>query len=183
MNVNFSYQEPGTNDPVVFSEIIGQKSGGGIVANPSFDIQAGTAVGYNNGVLNPIKAYRLSKAVAAADTTIEIVKGSGVAVGDVIGYGTKSVACTAVDQSNATKDVVTVTLGVAIPSGTVLYQAASASASAAVPIYTPSFLTGEIVYAGKGDQNVALINFANVRKETVNASPEVLALLQTIKIV
>jgi len=183
MDVNFSVVDATEVEPVVFEQILGEKPGGGIVANPAFDIVTGTAVGYDSGALKPIKAYRLVKAVASGDTTIEIAKGSGVLVGDIIANVKKGVACTAVDSSNATKDVVTVTMGVAIANDTVLYQAAGASASAAVPVYTPSFLTGAKVLAGKGDQAVKLVNFANVRKETVNASAEVIALLQTIKTV
>lgn len=183
MDVNFSFTGAATPEPVVFEKILGEKPGGGIVANPTFDIPKGTAVGFSNGSLKPIKAYRLVKAVLVADTTIEIAKGSGVVVGDFIGNAKKAVACTAVNTTAADKDVVTVTLGVDINTDTVLYQAAAASASSAVPIYTPAYLTGEKVYAGEGDQPTKLVNIANVRKETVNASTEVLALLPTINAV
>lgn len=183
MDINFEQVAATPTGPVIFEQVIGEKPGGGIVANPAFDIPTGTAVGFDAGVIKPIKAYRLVKANLVGDTTIEIAKGSGVAVGDVIGNLAKSVAATAVDSSNAAKDVVTVTLGVAIPIGTVLYQSAGASAAAAVAIYPPSYLTGAPVIAGKGDQLIKLVNIANVRKETVNASVEVLALLKTINAV
>lgn len=183
MDVNFEQVTAGTPEPVIFEQVIGEKPGGGIVANPSFDIPTGTAVGYDAGVIKPIKSYRLVKAVLVGDTTIEIAKGSGVLVGDVIGNLKKSVAVTAVDKTNALKDVVTITLGVAIAIGTVLYQAASVQAATAAPIFTPSYLTGAPVIAGKGDQLIKLVNIANVRKETVNASVEVLALLKTINAV
>lgn len=183
MDVNFEHIAAGTPSPVVFEKVIGEKPGGGIVANPTFDIAPGTAIGEDAGALKPIKAFRLVKAVLEGDTEIEIAKGSGVKVGDVIAKGKKGVACTAVDTTNATKDVVTVTMGVAIANGTVLYQAAAASADAAAPIYTPKFLTGEPVLAGKGDQPTKLVVAAVVRKETVNASEEVLALIPTINAV
>jgi hypothetical protein len=181
MDVNFKHTDPNPTEQVVFEQILGEKSGGGVVANPTYDIKTGTAVGYSAGILKPIKGFRLSKAVAPGDLVIEIEKGSGAIVGDFIANGAKSVACTAVDSTNPLKDVVTVTLGVLIPIGTVLYQAGSAQATTATPIYTPSFLTGATVYSGEGDQIVKLVNIANVRKETVNASNEVLALLQTVK--
>ncbi|MFA5849947.1 MAG: hypothetical protein WC833_08690 [Bacteroidales bacterium] len=247
MNVNFENQSAGEVEPIIFDQVFAEKSGGGLVANPTFDIATGTAVGKDAGLQKPIKAYRLVKAVAAIDTEIEIAKGSGVAVGDKIGHGDIAVACTAVDKTNALKDVVTVTLGIAIASGVVLFQSAVVSVEAvdevaygyydaveatpdslkvvaadagageillasvdpyrgiknlaadhyvvlkaavagvagvpAYPIYTPEFLTGAKVYADKGDQLVKLINGANVRKETVNASPEVLALMNGIKAV
>lgn len=183
MDVNFKVTAPGAIEPVVFEQVLGEKPGGGIVANPTYRVKTGTAVGLNAGTLKPIKAYRLLKANLIGDTTLEIAKGSGVAVGDAIGHGTKAVLATEVNTTNAEKDVVTVTMGVAIANGAVLYQAAGASASAAVPIYTPSYLTGAPLEANEGDQLVRLVNIANVRKETVNASPEVLALLPTINAV
>lgn len=183
MNVNFEHNAAGSPAPVVFEQIIGEKPGGGVVANPTFDIAPGTAIGEDAGALKPIKAYRLLKANLVGDTTIEIAKGSGVEVGDVIANGKVGVACTEVNKTNATKDVVTVTMGVAIANGTVLFQAAAESADAAAPIYTPKFLTGEPVLAGKGDQATKLVVAAVVRKETVNASTEVLALIPTINAV
>lgn len=184
MDINFIDIAAGAVQPVIFEKVLGEKPGGGLAGNPTYDIPAGTAVSLQSGSYKPIKAYRLTKAVLAGDTTIEIAKGSGVVVGDVIGNLAKSVACTAVDTTTySTKDVVTVTLGVAIASGTVLYQSAAASAAAAVPVYTPQFLTGAPVRAGKGDQLIKLVTIAVVRKETVNASLEVLALLPTIKAV
>lgn len=92
-------------------------------------------------------------------------------------------ACTAVDTSATDKDVVTVTLGVDIDAGTVLYQAKAASADAAEPIYTPVFVTGNRLEAKEGDQSVRLINGANLRKETANVASEVAALLPMIALV
>lgn len=80
----------------------------------------------------PQKRFVLSKANALADTTIEIFKGSGVVVGDVIGYGKKSVACTVVVSTDPVKDVVTVTMGANIPVGSALYESAAASPTAAL---------------------------------------------------
>lgn len=128
MNVNFNYNSPEAADPIVLEQVWGEKPGGGLVANQTYRVKEGTAVGLTGGKHVPIKAYRLVKAVAVEDTSIEIAKGSGIATGDIIGHGTKAVACSAVDTTtNATKDVVTVTLEVAIANDTVLYQAKAAS--------------------------------------------------------
>lgn len=248
MDVNFEYIAAGSVEPVVFEKVLGEKSGGGLVDNPAYDIPTGTAVGLSGADLKPIKAYRLVKVVAAIDTAIEIAKGSGIVIGDIITHAGIGVACTDLDDADATKDVVTVTLGQAIPTDTVLYQGdvvavegveevkygyydaiqttpnallivaanpnagevaiatvlpfyqgneeivagqyvvlnAKVDAVAAVvttPKYIPKYLTGAPVYAGKGDQAVKLVVAAVVRKETVNASLEVLALLPTINIV
>ena len=183
MNVNFSFTDAAQVSPVIFEKVLGEKPGGGMIPNPAYDLLPGTAIAIDSGVFKPIKAFRLVKANLVGDTTIEIAKGSGIETGDAIGNVKKAVACTAVDKTNATKDVVTVTMGVAIDNGTVLYQAAAASASSAVPIYTPKYLLGTKILAGKGGQAAKLVVAAVVRKETVNASNEVLALLPTINAV
>lgn len=182
MEVNFTHTPAKPVEPIYIEQVFAEKPGGGVVANPAHDLPPTTAVGKSNNQFVAIKAYKLHTAVAAADTSIKIKKGSGVAVGDIIATGKKGVACTAVDVSNDGYDLVTVTLGVAVEEGTILYQAKEASTSA-VPLVTPEYVTGNWVHANKGDQLVRLINGANLRKETANIAPEVAALLSTIKLV
>lgn len=183
METNFSYTPAKPAEPIYIEQVFAEKPGGGVVANPTHDLPPTTAVGSKDGQFVSIKAYRLIAAVDAADTSIKIAKGSGVAVGDIIATGKKGVACTAIDDSNEEYDLVTVTLGVAVTEGSVLYQAKEASASAAEPLVAPDYVTGNWVPANKGDQLVRLINGANLRKETANVAPEVVALLPTIKLV
>ncbi|EJX05273.1 hypothetical protein EVA_06629 [gut metagenome] len=183
METNFIYNESAKPEPVRIEQVFAEKPGGGRVVNSPFDIPATTAVGRNEaGKLAPIKAYRLVKAVNAGDTTIEIEKGSGVAVGDFIANGKKAVKCTKV-ESKPDKDIVTVSLGLTIKVGTALYQAKAEDASAAEPIYQPEFVTGNTIPANNGDTMVRLINGANLRKETANIANEVAALLPTIQLV
>lgn len=47
----------------------------------------------------------------------------------------------------------------------------------------PDYVTGGWVYAGKGDQQVRLINGANLRKETAIITKEQAALIPTINLV
>lgn len=183
MEVNFEYHDAAKVDPVRIEQVIAEKPGGGIVENPAFEIAPTTAVGEKDGKYVPIKAYRLAAAVVAADTTIKVEKGSGIAVGDVVAHGKLGVAVTEVDTSNADYDVATVTLGVDIDADTVLYQAKEASAKAAEPIYTPVYVTGNRVPANKGDFPVRLLNGANLRKETACIASEVAALLPLITLV
>lgn len=184
MEVNFKYKKPGKESPIYFEQIFAEKPGGGLIENPQNFVPASTAVGsLGNGKFGIIKSYRLVKAVAAADTTIQIAKNSGVAVGDVIAHGSVGVAATEVDTTNADFDVVTVTMGVDIPVGTSLYQAKEASADAAEPLLTPEYVTGNDIPGGEGDQAVRLVNGANLRKETAHISKEVAALIGTIKLV
>lgn len=183
MEVNFKHQDPARVEPIYIEQVFAEKPGGGLVENPSFDAPPTTAVGEKDGKYALIKGYRLAAAVAVADTTISIEKGSGIAKGDVIAVGKKAVACTAVDATATDKDVVTVTLGVEVAAGTVLYQAKAASADAAEPLLTPVFVTGNRLKANEGDQSVRLINGANLRKETANIASEVAALLPMIALV
>lgn len=183
MEVGFKYNDPGKNDPIYIEQVYAEKPGGGMVANPTFDVPPTTAVAEGtNGTYTIIKGYRLVAAVASDDTTIKIAKGSGVVVGDIIATAKKGVACTAINTSNADYDEVTVTLGVAVAEGTVLYQAKSAGTSA-TPIATPKYVTGNWIPGNEGDQRVRLINGANLRKETANIASEVAALLPTINLV
>lgn len=196
MEVGFKFNEAQKPEPVRIEQVFAEKPGGGLVANPDYDVPPTSAVGYDvaTGLYKPIKCYKLVASVEDSDTTIKIAKGSGVAVGDIIAHGKVGVACTAVDKTNDGYDEVTVTLGVAINIDTDdpwLYQSKVESAAAAgddpavdaEPLYKPEYITGKTdwVYAGQGDQSVKLINGANVRKETANISEEIAALLPTIK--
>lgn len=132
----------------------------------------------------PVKGYRLVESVKGSDTTIKIAKGSGVQKGDVIAHGKVGVACTDVDTTTSQDyDIVTVTLGVAIDAGTVLYQAKAASANAAEPFAKPVYVLGTEYEANTGDQEVRLINGANLRKETANIAEELVELLPMITLV
>lgn len=82
MNRNFKFKAADKPDPVYFEQIFAEKPGGGILANPDFDVLKSTAVGKNaEGKLVPIKAYRLVEAADADATSIKIAKGSGVKEG------------------------------------------------------------------------------------------------------
>ena len=146
----FKYNEAPGNDPVRIEQVYAEKPAGGVVVEPGFDAPETTAVGVlSSGKFAVIKGYRLLATAGTADTTISIEKGSGVVKGDVIAYGKKGVKCTAVNTTDPEKDVVTVSMGVEIPAGTVLYQAKEASVEAAEgveakdaePLYKPKYVT------------------------------------------
>lgn len=183
MDVKFKFQNAAKVDPVRIEQVLAEKPGGGVVANPSYEVAPTTAVGEVDGKFVPIKAYRLAGAVVVADTTIKVEKGSGVAVGDFIGHGKKAVAVTAVDSTNPDYDIVTAKLGVEIAADTVLYQAKEAHATEAVPVLTPKYVTGNRIPEGEGDFLVRLINGANLRKETACVADEVSDLLPLITLV
>ena len=62
-----------------------------------------------------------------------------------------------------------------------MYQAKAASDTEAEPIYAPDYILGNMIFAGKGEQPVRLINGANVRKETACIGKDIEAMLPTIK--
>ena len=180
----FKYNEAPAKEPVRIEQVYAEKPSGGVVVEPGFDAPETTAVGvFSSGKFGVIKGYRLIEAVTVADTTISIEKGSGVVKNDIIAYGKKGVKCTAVNSTDVNKDVVTVTMGVVIPAGTVLYQAKAESEDAAEPLYKPKYVTGNKIFAGKGDQPVRLINGANLRKETANIGEDIAAGLSNIELV
>lgn len=184
MKVNFNYNDPQAGDPVYFEQVFAEKPGGGLVVNPAADLPATSPVGVNGqGRLEAFKCYRLYAAAESGDTSIKIAKGSGIAQGDVVATGKKAVAVTAVDTSSEDYDVATMSLGVALPAGKVLYEAAAASASAAVPKLTPVYVLGAPVHAGEGDQLVKLVNGANLRRQTANLSDELAAMIPGIALV
>lgn len=179
MDVNFHYQHAGAVKPVVFETIFAEKNGGGLLANCDFDAHEGMAVGLVDGKFRPVKAFKVYEDAESGATTIKIEKGSGIAVGDIIGVGKKAVANTGVEATND-YDIVTVSLAVAVKKGQWLFEAASASASSAAPKYAPAYILGTDVPAGSGDAMVKLVNGANLRKETAPVADEVVALMKGI---
>lgn len=185
MDTNFEFKAAGKNEPVYFEQVFAEKPGGGVIAAPDFDAEPTTAVGVDtSGKLKLIKGYKLAKAVAAADTSIKLEKGSGIKAGEFIGHGKKALAAGAVTEGDD-YDTVTVTMGVVIAAGTVLFQAKGASSETvdAEPLLTPKYVIGGWVRKGKGDQEVRLVNGANLRKDTANVAEEVAALLPGITLV
>ena len=192
MEVGFEYNSPQKPEPVRIELVFAEKPGGGLVANPDFDVPPTSAVGYDasTGLYKPIKAYKLVESVEASDTTIKIAKGSGVAVDDIIGHGKIGVACTAVDKSNADYDVVTVTLGVAIDiesEDAWLYQAKAESRDAgyydaqstdegALKVVASGATTGQINLADvtpyKGSKSPLAANDYVVLLEKIEGEPK-----------
>lgn len=185
MNGKTSYNAPGKPEPIRIEQVFAEKPGGGVIVKPSFSAPATTAVGKDaDGKLKLIKAYKVVEAAESGAATIKIEKNSGIEVGDVLATGKKGVACTAVDQSASPEfDVVTISMGVALKAGQVLYQAKSASASAAAPALTPKYVTGNTIDHTQGDAEVRLLNGANLRKETAMVSPELADLMPGITLV
>ena len=189
MNRNFKFNPAEAADPIYFEQIFAEKPGGGMLANPDYDVPKSVAVGKNgSGLYAPIKAYKVVEAAESDATTLKIAKGSGIQEGDVLATGTIGVACTAVDTTTSEDyDVVTVSLGVAIAAGTTLYQAAAASVEAgyydaestdegALKVVASGATTGQINLADvtpyKGEKSPLAANDYVVKKEQADAEPK-----------
>lgn len=182
MKVGFNYHEAPARKPIVFETIVAEKNGGGMLANSAVDLAEGLAVGLNaDKMFAPIKALVVVEDADSSATTIKVAKNSGMVANEFYAKGKKSVAATAIDTTTSkVHDLVTISLGVAVKKGDILYQCAAASASAASPIFTPMYLLGADVPANSGDVLVKLVNVANIRKETAPVADEVVALMKGI---
>jgi hypothetical protein len=109
----------------------------------------GTAIGKDaSGLYHIVKVAALTAAATATATTYDVAKGHNFKVGDFIMLkeGGKAYAISAIDTSDAAKDVITVgtTLGAAAAVGDAIYQAAVESAGTASAFkYAPFALVGE----------------------------------------
>lgn len=181
MEVKFSHTEAPAPKPIVFEQIFAEKPGGGLLANHTFDVKEGMAVGLNaDGKYQAIKAAILYEDAASSATTIKVRKLSGVVANDFLATGKKAVKVTKVVDTDPNYDVLTISLGADLKVGNVLYQAAAASDSAAETAVAPVYLVGDDVPANSGDFMVKLVNGANIRKETAPVADEVVAQMKGI---
>ncbi len=120
MNKNFHYNEAPAPQPVIFDQIFAEKVGGGLVKNAAYNRHPGLAVSADGTCL---KAARLVEAITSEATSIKVAKDHGLAVDDVIANGTAAAKITAIDASHADYDILTVSLGIALAKGAVIYNA------------------------------------------------------------
>ena len=127
MDKNFKVNEAPAKEPVIFDHIFAEKVGGGLVKNAAYNRHPGLAVS-EAGVC--LKGAMLVEAITSESTSIKVKKDSGFAVNDVVASGAAAVKITAIDSSHADYDILTVTLGVALAKGAVIYEAAAAARAA-----------------------------------------------------
>lgn len=107
-------------------------------------VGAGTPIGKDaNGLYHVVKTAKMQADAASSATEYKVLKGHDFKVGDFLAYGSKGYAITAIDQSNADYDGLTVgtTLG-AVSTGEVLFEGDKAAATGVVFKYTPEALVG-----------------------------------------
>jgi hypothetical protein len=108
----------------------------------------GTPVGaVVNGQVSVLKFAKLVTAATNSTTAYEVEKGHHFKVGNVVlnAEGAKAYTITAIDKSNADKDVITLgtTLGVVIPVGGFLIEAAAESATTTSAVkFAPKAING-----------------------------------------
>ena len=119
----------------------------------------GTPLGAQvNGLCSVVKYAKVATAVTATATTIEVEKGHHFKVGDFVtaDENQKAYAITAIDKTNAAKDIITIetTLGVAIAAGGFIVQAeAQATGDTSALKVVPQSLNGT-GYHVKANDNI-----------------------------
>ena len=78
---------------------------------------------YINAVVEKGAAAIIYEDAESGATTIKVKKGSGIVVNDILAIGNKAAKVTKVTSTESIYDVLTITLGVAVKDGNVLYQA------------------------------------------------------------
>ena len=131
MDKNFKVTEAPAREPVIFDIIFAEKVGGGIVKNAAYTRLPGLAVSEDGECL---KAARLVEAITSESTSLKVEKDNGFAVNDYIATGKVAKQISAIDRSHADYDILTVTMGVALAKGAVLYEAAEASVAAVAEV-------------------------------------------------
>lgn len=119
----------------------------------------GTPLGAaQDGICNVVKYAKVVTAVATDATAIEVEKGHHFKVGNFVASGekTKAYTITAIDKTNASKDVITVgtTLGVAIAVGGFIVEAeAEAATNTSKLKVLPQSINGT-GYSVKANENI-----------------------------
>ncbi|MBO0947288.1 hypothetical protein [Fibrella forsythiae] len=138
----------------LFQQVFETAQGGFFLDKASLDplqrvLPGGTMLYYDESTRKAfvIKSTVLQAAATNADTTYKVLKNHGFKVGDIVAESLKgkSVDITTINTADAAFDVLTLsaTLGVALPAGSALYQAKTATAGSAAPLYQPKGLLYE----------------------------------------
>lgn len=143
-----NYFKSESPDKLVFQSKIEVIPGGVTVAVKDLTqkrVGAGTPIGKDtNGLYHVVKTAKMQAAAASTDTDYKVLKGHNFKVGDYLAYGAKGYAITAIDQSNADYDKLTVgtTLG-AVAVNEILFEGNKSASSGVTFKYTPEALVGE----------------------------------------
>lgn len=113
---------------------------------PGTVLQEGTVIGKGtDGLYHVIKTASVKEAVTSTGKAVKVAKGSHFKSGDavMVKVGEKAVLISAIDNSNATYDTITLAEAIgAISEGAVLVLASGANATGAMK-YTPKAMTGD----------------------------------------
>lgn len=194
MKNQFQYNEGVTPAPIIIEQVVAEVPGGGILVDAGYDVMQSTPVGRTSeGKYQVIKCAKV-KTKYTTGTSLEVEKGSGIAKNDFIAFGGMAVQVSAVNTSNAEKDVLTITAltGKTIEVGDFVYQAtkaANGTETKAEPIVKPigivddghfTATNGVVAFAGKGDTPVRIILAGVVRSATCKFGAEIEAMIPSI---
>ena len=194
MKNQFQYIEGPTPAPIRIEQVVAEVPGGGLLEDAGYDVIQTTPVGRTeNGKYKVVKCARV-KTKYTTGTLLEVEKGSGIAKNDFIAFGGMAVQVSAINTSDASKDVLTIAAltGKTIEVGDFVYQAAKAAdgtETKAEPVIKPIGVAddghftaenGIVAHGGKGDTPIRIILAGVVRKETCMFGAEIEAMIPSI---
>lgn len=196
MKNQFSYSAAPEPAPIRIEQVILEVPGGGLLKDAGYDVVETTPIGRAaDGKYQVIKNAKVVTKYTTG-TSLEVAKGSGIAKSDFIAFGGMAVQVSAINTSDANKDVLTIgaLTGKTIEVGQFVYQAEKAATGAdaehmAAPIVKPIGVAGPghytaengiVAFNGNGDTPIKVILVGTVRKETCMFGEEIEDMLKGI---
>lgn len=194
MKNEFSYSAAPEPAPIRIEQVILEVPGGGLLKDAGYNVVETTPIGRAaDGKYQVIKNARVVTKYTTG-TSLEVEKGSGIAINDFIAFGGMAVKVTGVNTNNADKDVLTISAltGKTIEVGQSVYQAAAAAdgtETMASPVIKPIGIAGPghytaengiVAFGGNGDTPIKVILAGTVRKETCMFGEEIEDMLKGI---
>ncbi len=149
-------------------------------------VPAGTVMGASDStrLAKPLKVAQVYENAISSATAIKVLKGQLFIVGDYVAktVGGAAYAITAIDQTNAAYDLLTVgtTLGVALTVGDSLFQSSATGATAAVYAVVAKGLLYQGVYVGVNESLSIAIRATVYARRIPIVTTEIKALLPNI---
>ena len=183
-------REKSTGGVPIFQQVPENAQGGFVLDTTGLTsgllVPAGTVMGAD-AVTRLAKVLKVATVQANAgntDVAIRVLKGHLFIVGDYLAavVGGKAYAITAIDQTNAAYDVLTVgtTLAVALTAGDALFQSSATGASAAVYATVAKGLLYQGVYVGANEAVSVAIRATVYARRIPIVTAEIKALLPNI---
>lgn len=112
-----------------------------LVADTHLPHLAPLAVDFATRKAKAVKNVKIYENAAADATAVKVEKNSLAYVNMFLGNGSNAAQVTAIDKTNASYDLLTITLGAAVTAGDVLFETAAASVGGTTGVFTLAITT------------------------------------------